>query len=145
MGIETPITDRIGQAQRAAGFRAAIGCAGSLWPPAGMPCYVAAMEAPDAETQRVFAPGILRHQVAIVTGGGSGIGLATAHELVRLGARVAICGRTADKLEAAAEQLRDAGGTVLARPCDIREAVQVEAFVSAVLGELGRIDILVNN
>jgi citronellol/citronellal dehydrogenase len=103
------------------------------------------MESPSAETQRVFAPGIFRDQVAIVTGGGSGIGLATAHELVRLGARVAICGRTPAKLDAAAEQLRQAGGTVLATPCDIREPAQVEAFVTAVLGELGRIDVVVNN
>jgi NAD(P)-dependent dehydrogenase (short-subunit alcohol dehydrogenase family) len=103
------------------------------------------MESPTAETQRIFAPGLLRDQVAIVTGGGSGIGLATAMELVRLGARVAICGRTPAKLEAAADQLRQAGGTVLARPCDIREPAQVEAFVTAVLGELGRIDIVVNN
>ncbi len=103
------------------------------------------MEPPTAETQRIFAPGILRDQVAIITGGGSGIGLATAHEMVRLGARVAICGRTAAKLEAAAEQLRGAGGTVLARPCDIREPAQVEAFVTTVLGEFGRIDIVVNN
>jgi NAD(P)-dependent dehydrogenase (short-subunit alcohol dehydrogenase family) len=103
------------------------------------------MEPPTAESQRVFAPGILNDQVAIVTGGGSGIGLATAQELLRLGARVAICGRNAGKLDAAAEQLRAAGGTVLARPCDIREPAQVEAFVTAVLGELGRIDIVVNN
>jgi citronellol/citronellal dehydrogenase len=103
------------------------------------------MEAPAAETQRVFAPGILRDQVAIVTGGGSGIGLATAHEMVRLGARVAICGRTQPKLDAAAEQLRAAGGTVVAQPCDIREPAQVEAFVTAVKSELGGIDILVNN
>lgn len=110
-----------------------------------MPCYVAAMEAPDAPSQRIFAPGILQGQVAIVTGGGSGIGLATAHEMVRLGARVAICGRTTAKLDTAAEQLRAAGGTVLAQPCDIREPAQVEAFVTAVLGELGRVDIVVNN
>jgi citronellol/citronellal dehydrogenase len=103
------------------------------------------MEPPTAESQRVFAPGILNDQVAIVTGGGSGIGLATAQELIRIGARVAICGRNAAKLEAAAEQLRAAGGTVLARPCDIREPAQVEAFVTAVLGEFGRIDIVVNN
>ncbi len=103
------------------------------------------MESPTAESQRVFATGILNDQVAIVTGGGSGIGLATAHELVRLGARVAICGRNAAKLEAAAAQLRQAGGTVLAQPCDIREPAQVEAFVTAVLTELGRIDIVVNN
>jgi citronellol/citronellal dehydrogenase len=103
------------------------------------------MQSPSAETQRVFAPGILRDQVAIITGGGSGIGLATAHEMVRLGARVAICGRTAAKLDAAAEQLRQAGGTVLAGVCDIREPAQVEGFVARVLGELGRIDIVVNN
>jgi citronellol/citronellal dehydrogenase len=103
------------------------------------------MESPSAEAVRVFAPDILRDQVAIVTGGGSGIGLATAHEMARLGARVAICGRNAGKLEAAAEGLRAAGGAVLAMPCDIREPAQVEAFVAAVLGEHGRIDILVNN
>ena len=103
------------------------------------------MESPTAETQRVFAPGILRDQVAIITGGGSGIGLATAHEMVRLGARVAICGRNPSKLEAAAGQLRSAGGTVLAQPCDIREPAQVAAFVTAVIGELGGIDIVINN
>jgi len=103
------------------------------------------MEPPTAETQRVFAPGILRDQVAIITGGGSGIGLATAHEMVRLGARVAICGRNPAKLEAAAAQLRQAGGTVHAQPCDIREPAQVEAFVTAVIGALGGVDIVVNN
>ena len=103
------------------------------------------VESPSAESQRIFAPGILRDQVAIVTGGGSGIGLATAREMVRLGARVAICGRTQAKLDAAADELRAAGGTVIARVCDIREPAQVEAFVTAVVGELGRIDIVVNN
>jgi len=103
------------------------------------------MEPPTAETQRVFASGILRDQVAIVTGGGSGIGLATAQEMARLGASVAICGRNPAKLDAAAEQLRQVGGRVLARPCDIREPAQVEAFVTAVIAELGRIDIVVNN
>src|SRR5262245_16973241 len=101
------------------------------------------MEAPSTESQQVFAPGILRDHVALVTGGGSGIGLATARELARLGARLAICGRTATKLDAAAAELRAAGASVLAAPCDIREPVQVEAFVAAVLAEYGRIDILV--
>ncbi len=95
---------------------------------------------PSAESQRVFAPGILKDQVAIITGGGSGIGLATAAEMVRLGARVAICGRNADKLAAARTQLG-----VLAVPCDIREPAQVEAFVKQVIAEYGRLDILVNN
>jgi citronellol/citronellal dehydrogenase len=106
---------------------------------------VAAVESPSAETQRIFAPGMLADQVAIITGGGSGIGLATAREMVRLGARVAICGRTQAKLDAAAAELRGAGGTVLAQTCDIREPAQVEAFVTAALAELGRIDIVVNN
>lgn len=98
------------------------------------------METPSADSQRVFAPGILDGRVALVTGGGSGIGLATARELVRLGAKVAICGRTLEKLEAARAELG-----VLAKVCDIREPAQVEELVGAVLGEHGALDIVVNN
>jgi citronellol/citronellal dehydrogenase len=97
---------------------------------------------PSAESQRVFAPGIFKDQVAIVTGGGSGIGLATAAELIRCGARVAICGRTPEKLAAAAAQL---GPDALAATCDIREPGQVEAMVKQVIERWGRIDIVVNN
>jgi citronellol/citronellal dehydrogenase len=100
------------------------------------------METPSAESQRVFAPGVLAGQVAIVTGGGSGIGLATAREMVRIGAKVAICGRTAAKLEAAQAELGDA---CFAAPCDIREPAQVEAFVKQVIERFGKLDILVNN
>jgi citronellol/citronellal dehydrogenase len=101
------------------------------------------MEPPVAASQQVFAPGLFEDRVAIVTGGATGIGLATARELVRLGARVAICGRTQAKLDAAREQLPRA--PVLARTCDIREPAQVEEFVRTVLGEWGRIDVLINN
>ncbi|HWU88377.1 MAG TPA: SDR family oxidoreductase [Kofleriaceae bacterium] len=106
------------------------------------------MEPPSAESQRVFAPGIFRDQVAIITGGGSGIGLATATELVRLGARVAICGRTEAKLEAAKAELAAVAGrqdAVVGTRCDIREPAEVEAMVRGVLEAFGRIDILVNN
>jgi citronellol/citronellal dehydrogenase len=105
------------------------------------------MEPPSPESQRVFAPGIFAGEVAIVTGGGSGIGLATARELLRLGARVAICGRTQAKLDAARAELCASpdDDRVLARACDIREPAQVEAFVGDVLGAFGRIDIVVNN
>jgi citronellol/citronellal dehydrogenase len=96
---------------------------------------------PTPESQRVFAPGILKDQVAIVTGGGSGIGLATAQEFVRLGAQVAICGRNAEKLDAAQKQLDGA----LAMPCDIRKPDDVTAFVKQVVERFGRVDILVNN
>src|ERR1035437_3142385 len=96
----------------------------------------------------MFAPGLFAGQVALVTGGGSGIGLATARELRKLGGRVAICGRKADKLEAALEVLRCDGAAeadVLGSPCDIREPEQIEAFVGQVLAKMGRIDVLVNN
>ena len=99
---------------------------------------------PDPETQRIFTSNLLRDQVALITGGGSGIGLATALEMSRLGARVALCGRTADKLDAAREQLA-AGDRVLVQTCDIREPAQVEALTKAVLERWGRIDIVVNN
>lgn len=104
-------------------------------------------KAPSADSQRVFAPGILNEQVAIVTGGGSGIGLATALEMARLGARVAVCGRTPEKLERAAAELGAVAGAdhVYAAPCDIREPGQVADFVKAVLARWGRLDILVNN
>jgi citronellol/citronellal dehydrogenase len=105
------------------------------------------MQTPSAESQRVFAPGVFRDQVVIITGGGSGIGLATALELVRLGARVAICGRTAEKLEAAKAQLVAASAPDRARTatCDIREPAQVEAMIKDVIAAWGRIDVLVNN
>jgi citronellol/citronellal dehydrogenase len=98
------------------------------------------VQPPTPESQQVFAPGILRDRVALVTGGGSGIGLATVRELVRLGARVAICGRTEAKLEAARAELG-----VFTRRCDIREPAEVEALVKDTITELGPIDILVNN
>src|SRR5687767_1179232 len=95
---------------------------------------------PSAESQQVFAPGILRDRVALITGGGSGIGLATAREMTRLGAKVAICGRTQAKLDAAVAEVG-----VFARACDIREPAQVEQLVREINAELGAIDILVNN
>jgi len=102
------------------------------------------VEAPTPESQRVFASGILDGQVAIVTGGGSGIGLATACELARAGAAIAICGRTAEKLEAARAEIADAAH-VLAETCDVREPEQVAAFVDAVVARFGFVDILINN
>ncbi len=95
----------------------------------------------------MFAPGILEGQVALVTGGGSGIGLVTAREMLRLGAAVAICGRTEDKLAAARKELEAAGDPdrVLAQRCDIREPGEVEALVKAIVARWGHVDIAVNN
>src|ERR687893_1721332 len=92
---------------------------------------------------KIFRPGLLDGQVAIVTGGGSGLGRASALELARLGARVVVCGRRAEPLEETAAAAD--GGRVEALVCDIREEDQVDAFVSSVLERHGRIDVLVNN
>jgi citronellol/citronellal dehydrogenase len=91
----------------------------------------------------IFRPGLLDGQVAIVSGGGSGIGRSTALELTRLGACVVICGRRLGPLD---ETKRDApDGRVHPISCDIREEDQVSALVDEVLNRFGRVDLLVNN
>jgi citronellol/citronellal dehydrogenase len=91
----------------------------------------------------VFRAGLLKGQAAIVTGGGSGIGRATALELASLGAEVTVCGRRIEPLEETASLEPD--GRIHARPCDIREEDQVDQLVDDVLERHGRIDLLVNN
>jgi NAD(P)-dependent dehydrogenase (short-subunit alcohol dehydrogenase family) len=96
----------------------------------------------------IYAPGLFSGKVALVTGGGSGIGLATARELAHLGAKVAICGRKIEKIDAAREILKQDGvpdDHVLGGVCDIREPDPIAAFVTSVLDRFGRIDVLVNN
>lgn len=100
------------------------------------------MHSPSPESQQIFVRETLRDQIAIITGGGSGIGLATAREMVRIGARVALCGRTQEKLDRAVESL---GENAIGLTCDIREPAQVETFVKRVIERFGRVDILVNN
>ncbi len=87
----------------------------------------------------------LNGQVALITGGSSGIGFAIAETLLAEGMTVAITAREGKRLEAAAETLRKKGGRVIAAPTDVSKASQVEAFVSQVMHEVGRIDLLVNN
>ncbi|HEY8490044.1 MAG TPA: SDR family oxidoreductase [Dehalococcoidia bacterium] len=88
----------------------------------------------------------LAGKVALVTGGSEGIGKATALELAREGARVAICARRQEVLEAAAAEIRrETGGEVLAVPADVRRAEDVERFVRESYRRFGRIDVLVNN
>lgn len=85
-------------------------------------------------------------KVAIVTGGGTGIGYATALELARLGASVAIAARSADELEAAARRIEaQTGSRCLAVPTDVKDEAACIALVERTLAEFGRIDVLVNN
>jgi citronellol/citronellal dehydrogenase len=83
--------------------------------------------------------------VALVTGGGTGIGRATALELARAGSSLVVCGRRPEPLEETREQVEALGATCLAVPADVRQPEQVERLVDAALERFGRIDVLVNN
>jgi len=87
----------------------------------------------------------LQGQVALVTGGGVGIGRAIAQALIGQQARVAICGRRLEALERTAGDFTKAGGEVLSLPCDVTQRVDVERTIKAVIQKFGRLDILVNN
>lgn len=93
----------------------------------------------------VFRPGLFAGQVVLVTGGGSGIGRCTAHELAALGAHVALIGRNGDKLDAVRTEIEAAGGSASTAVCDIREEATVQATIDTLLQAHGRIDALVNN
>ncbi|MFN0164103.1 MAG: SDR family oxidoreductase [Burkholderiales bacterium] len=95
--------------------------------------------------ESIFRPGLFAGQSVLVTGGGSGIGRCTAHELVALGAKVALVGRKISKLEAVASEIAEVGGTATIHPCDIRDEDGVKKTVADVLAAHGRIDGLVNN
>lgn len=82
---------------------------------------------------------------ALITGAGSGVGLATARLLARQGMNVAIVGRRADKCDAAAAEITRAGGQALSCPADVGDAVAVAAMVSRVVERFGGVDVLVNN
>jgi citronellol/citronellal dehydrogenase len=84
-------------------------------------------------------------RVALVTGGGTGIGAATAVELAATGAAVVICGRREEPLQATAERIRADGGDCLALAADIREPDDVTRVLDAAIERFDRIDVLVNN
>ena len=91
----------------------------------------------------VFRPELFSGKSIVITGGGSGIGRCTAHELVSLGAKVALVGRSIDKLELVQAELGQNQATV--HSCDIRDEEAVRSTVAAILAAHGHIDGLVNN
>jgi NAD(P)-dependent dehydrogenase (short-subunit alcohol dehydrogenase family) len=87
----------------------------------------------------------LSGKVAIVTGGGSGIGRQMAGALAELGADLVLCARKVERCEAAAAELAELGVRTLALRCDVREQDEVRAVVERTVSELGGVDVLVNN
>ncbi|GAB5544146.1 MAG: SDR family oxidoreductase [Sandaracinaceae bacterium] len=94
---------------------------------------------------QLFRSGLFDGQAAIITGGGTGIGLAVARELGKLGAKVAICGRRPEPLAEAAESLAADGITVHHATADIRDPDSIAEYVEGVKQAFGRVEILVNN
>ncbi|MCO5099713.1 MAG: SDR family oxidoreductase [Burkholderiaceae bacterium] len=92
-----------------------------------------------------FRPGLFEGRVVLVTGGGSGIGRCTAHELSALGASIALVGRTPGKLEEVAIELRNSGTRITHHRLDIRDEASVQRVVGEVLREHGGLHGVVNN
>ncbi len=87
----------------------------------------------------------MNRRVAIVTGGGSGIGAATARLLAERGLTVAVVGRGEERLDSVVAEIAAAGGAAFAVPADLAEATAPQRIVDEVLARVGRLDVLVNN
>jgi NAD(P)-dependent dehydrogenase (short-subunit alcohol dehydrogenase family) len=91
----------------------------------------------------VFAKKILTGKTAIITGGGSGINFAIARRYADQGAKVALIGRTREKLEAAASEIKSAGGAASGHPADVRDYDALAAAIKSARDEIGDIDLVV--
>jgi NAD(P)-dependent dehydrogenase (short-subunit alcohol dehydrogenase family) len=87
----------------------------------------------------------LTGRVAIVTGGGVGLGRQMAEGLAEMGAHVVLCARKRERCEQAAEELKALGVKTMALGCDVRNPAEIQQVVSATVAQFGRIDILINN
>jgi NAD(P)-dependent dehydrogenase (short-subunit alcohol dehydrogenase family) len=108
-------------------------------------CHAAVTHFIQRRSPLMFTPDLLAGKRILITGGGTGLGAAMGARFAQLGARLVICGRRAEVLEASAAQWRDQfGATVETRVCDVRSGEQVEAMMHALFDD-GGIDVLVNN
>ena len=103
------------------------------------------MTTPAASPLDVFRPGLFDGRVALITGGGSGIGRGIADTLAALGAHVVLASRKQERVDAAAAEIRAAGGKASGIAVDVREQERVQQMVAATAKEFGHIDLLVNN
>ncbi|MEO8091273.1 MAG: SDR family oxidoreductase [bacterium] len=98
-----------------------------------------------AEPSRIFRPGLLDGQVCAVSGAGTGLGKATALELARLGATVAVCGRRPEPIAETVAEIEAGGGAASSSAIDVRDEKAVDGYVDEILERHGRLDVLVNN
>jgi NAD(P)-dependent dehydrogenase (short-subunit alcohol dehydrogenase family) len=110
-----------------------------------IPAHHRVIEAPDPQTRPPFPPDLLKGQVAVVTGGGSGMGLAMATEMGRAGAAIAIFGRTQEKANQGAARLAALGIRVVAFGGDVRKPESLAENFDRAEAELGPVPILANN
>ena len=90
-------------------------------------------------------PKRLQDKVVLVTGGGTGIGKAIAQKCADEGARIAICGRTPERLAEVESAIQGAGGEALSIRCDVSQSDQVQSMITDIVDRFGRLDVLVNN
>ncbi|ORZ38045.1 putative short-chain dehydrogenase [Catenaria anguillulae PL171] len=93
----------------------------------------------------VFAPGLFDGQIALITGGGTGLGRCIAHELAGLGATVIIAARRKEPLEETCREVQAAGGKIHYYLANIREEASVDALIDSIVTDHGKLDMLVNN
>ena len=93
----------------------------------------------------MFQKDLLQRKRILITGGGTGLGKATAERFLQLGAEVYICGRRLEILAATEKELRErTGGKIHSHPCDVRDAAAVEGTIATIWAE-GPLDVLMNN
>ena len=93
----------------------------------------------------VFKNGLFNDKVVLITGGGTGIGLRIAREFGKLGAKIVIASRSAEKLNTGLKLLIDEGTKAIALECNIRDEESIKNCISSAIKEFGAIDVLVNN
>ena len=93
----------------------------------------------------IYRPNLFAGKVALVTGGGTGIGLRIAREFGLLGAKVVVASRSMDKLNAGLKTLLNDGADAIALECNIRDEESIKTCVETIVKEYGKIDVLVNN